>query len=169
MQRFRGLPRKQTRYPRKPAVPSQRSPGLLRCLRPRQLAAAAAGLTFAAGSADAHAPLSYLESFGSRADAINALMWFLIAISLSVIALTIVLLLGAIFRGCMRSSDILPGVVPLVRGRGGATWIAVGVGLTVLTLLASSVWTVVTLANVSLPPRGKETLRLQVVGHQWWW
>lgn len=126
-------------------------------------------LTFSSGSAHAGAPLGYLESFGSRADAINALLWFLIAISLLVIALTVVLLLGGIFRGRMLSGDSLPGVVPLVHGRGGTVWIAAGVGLTIVALLASSILTVVTLANVSSPPQGEGTLRLQVVGHQWWW
>jgi cytochrome c oxidase subunit 2 len=69
----------------------------------------------------------------------------------------------------MLNADSLPGVVPLVRARGGAIWITVGVSITVVVLFASSVWTVVTLADVSFPPRGRENLRLQVVGHQWWW
>jgi cytochrome c oxidase subunit 2 len=127
------------------------------------------GLILSPASARADSPLSYLESFGSRADAINALLWFLIAVSLAVIALTAVLLLGGIFRGRMHGADSLPGVVPLVHDRGGAGWIALGAGLTVLALLASSVWTVVTLAKVSQPPQGGEALKLQVVGHQWWW
>ncbi len=137
-----------------------------------RLATAAAASFPASANADwpsRDLPLSYLQSFGERADAINALLWFLIAVSLAVIGMTVVLLLGGIFRGRMLSADSLPGIVPLVRVRRGAIWITVGVTVTILVLFASSVWTVVTLAAVSLPPRWPENLKLQVIGHQWWW
>jgi cytochrome c oxidase subunit II len=171
MPNFRGHSHKQMRHCRTSVLTSVTGPGSWGTdfFDPKRLRWMVVASTFFPGSANAQSPLSYLESFGSRADAINALLWFLIAISLLVIAATVVLLLGGMFQGRMRSADSLPGVVPLVHGRGGAAWIAVGVGLTVLALLASSVWTVVTLASVSSPPRGEATLRLQVVGHQWWW
>ncbi len=173
MPNFRGHPRKQARHRRNPVFlsPKKFHPLRVGVLDRNRVRGVAPGFIFLlfASSARADFPLSYLESFGSRAGAINALMWFLIAISLLVIALTVVLLLGGMFRGRMRSADSLPGLVPLVHDRGGATWIIVGVALTIPALLASSVWTVVTLANVSSPPRGESTLRLQVVGHQWWW
>jgi cytochrome c oxidase subunit II len=133
-----------------------------------------AGLLAALSSAlpvSAHAawPLNYLQSFGERADTINALLWFLLAVSLAVIAMTAALLLGGIFRGPLRSADSLPGPVPLVQASGGEGWIAAGVTATLITLAVASVWTVVTLAEVASPPADQERLRLQIVGHQWWW
>lgn len=115
-------------------------------------------------------PLSYLTSFGARADPIIALTWGLIAISVVVILMTIVLLLGGAFRGRRLPSDTLPGEALVERASGGILWIVIGVAGSTAALLAAMVWTVATLAAVgSPPPDDGNAVNIRVIGHQWWW
>jgi cytochrome c oxidase subunit II len=169
----RGSSTEQARDVHQSSFPRTASRGIKVCWRNRAELALLIMLVFPASvfadPAPRGPPLSYLQSFGERAAAINKLLWFLIAVSVTVIIASIVLLLGGIFRGHMRTADSLPGVVPLMLTGSGRIWLAVGVPITVLVLFASSVWTVVTLADVSFPPSGGKHLKLQITGHQWWW
>jgi cytochrome c oxidase subunit 2 len=90
---------------------------------------------------------------------------------LVVIAITIVLLLGALIRGRWRRASTPEDLVS--SSAGGLSWIAAGVGLTTLTLIGVSMWTIVTLASVSKMrgdlPSAKAAFELEIIGHQWWW
>jgi cytochrome c oxidase subunit 2 len=91
------------------------------------------------------------------------LLWGTIVVSLGVVAFVSIALLGGIFR---RREPFNPSVVN--RPAGGLRWIYIGVGVSSVFLLATTVWTVVTLGAVSGPSKNP-ALRLEVIGHQWWW
>lgn len=139
----------------------------------RGLASVAAGSVAVGGvlpgAARAAAPLTYLRAHGQRAYPINSLLWALIAISAAVVVMAIVLVLLSTFRGRAMRGDALPGKLAVEPAGGGMAWIVVGVGMSAVVLFGAAVWTVTTLAAVSNPPPGWAKLRLEIVGHQWWW
>jgi cytochrome c oxidase subunit 2 len=113
-------------------------------------------------------PLNYLRSFGPAADPLAALGWGLIAISLAVTAIIAVLLALAIFRH--RDTD-RPGTgepLPVTRESKGMAWIYIGVGITVVVLFASMLWTVRTVTAV-YSPASTPALTVDVTARQWWW
>jgi cytochrome c oxidase subunit 2 len=63
---------------------------------------------------------------------------------------------------------VLPGEAVVERPAGGVAWIYWGVGLTTIVLFVTMIWTFVTLANTG-PQPGPAAVRLEVIGHQWWW
>lgn len=145
------------------AHPRSRAPALVTL-------GAAFGLLLAAPHvAAAQTPLSYLSAQGERAYPINSLLWALLGISIAVIIMSIVLVLFGTFRGNALPGNALPGRLMVERPRRGIGWIVVGVGASTAVLFGAAVWTVVTLAAVSSPPRGHADLYLEVTGHQWWW
>jgi cytochrome c oxidase subunit II len=114
------------------------------------------------------APLNYLTSHGARADTILPLTLGVLIISMTVILIVCGLLAAAIFR---RRPIEAPGADPrglLFRPRGGLTFVYVGVGISTLVLVATTIWTMKTLADVVSPPR-ETKLTIEVTGHQWWW
>jgi len=119
--------------------------------------------------AAADAPLNYMVTHGSRAQAIAHLAWFTTIISILVIIIVSGLLLAAIARARRRTAPVLPGSAPVERPAGGIAWIYAGVGISTIVLFVTMVWTFVTLAETANPPPGPPALRLQVIGHQWWW
>lgn len=140
---------------------------------PRRITEVASGVLigccFSALPARADAPLSYLVSHGIRAHSIAVLAWFMIIVAGAVIVIISGLLLGGIWR--RRSGPVaeLPGEAVVTRAGGGASWIYIGVGISIGVLFATMVWTLVTLADTSNPPPGPPAVRLEVTGHQWWW
>jgi cytochrome c oxidase subunit II len=119
--------------------------------------------------AAAQTPLSYLNAAGARAYPINSLLWALLVISVVVVVMSIVLVLVGTFRGNALPGSALPGRLMVTRPGRGIGWIVAGVGASSAVLFGATVWTVVTLAAVSAPPAGHADLRLEVIGHQWWW
>jgi cytochrome c oxidase subunit II len=119
-------------------------------------------------TARADAPLNYLITHGSRAQAIAVLAWFTIIVSLVVIAVVTGLLLAGIWRRRAMPDPVLPGRAFVERPQGGIAWIYIGVGATLVVLLITMVWTFATLARTG-PTPGPPALRLLVTGHQWWW
>jgi cytochrome c oxidase subunit 2 len=114
------------------------------------------------------APLNYLTSHGARADMILPLTRGVLIISIIVILIVCGLLAAAIFR---RRPVEAPGADPrglLFRPRGGLTFVYVGVGISTLVLVATTIRTMKTLADVVSPPR-EAKLTIEVTGHQWWW
>ncbi|GAC1334970.1 MAG: cytochrome c oxidase subunit II [Beijerinckiaceae bacterium] len=114
------------------------------------------------------APLTYLTSSGARASAILPLTWGVLFISIAVCVIVGALLLIAILR-----KRPVEGVGGDPRGlmRGGGSGLAsvyIGVGLSTLVLLATTVWTMKTLAEIVSPPR-EAKLTIEVTGHQFWW
>ncbi len=149
-----------------PAMGSQRrAAGLARTL----IGVLLAGTVMAGRAAQAEAPLSYLRSFGARADPIKNLTWGLLLIAIAVVVITTVLLIAGLARRRLAPMPQLPGTAPVRHPSGGLSWIYIGVGISTLVLFAASVWTVVVLAAVSHAPSGRGGLQLEVTGHQWWW
>jgi cytochrome c oxidase subunit 2 len=113
-------------------------------------------------------PMSYLTTFGPRADPATALMWGLIVLSLAVVGIiTLLVVSGVLVRRRRGAVEDLAGL-PAERGAGGLAWFYVGMPLTVIALVGALAWTVAVLAAIDSPPV-KPRLALEVTGHQWWW
>src|SRR5271165_6298486 len=124
---------------------------------------------FARNSARAYAPLNYLLPQGARAHSISILAWFMLGVSIAVIAVITALLLAGIWRARDSGPPALPGEAIVERPTGGAAWIYVGVGATTVILFVTTIWTMMTLADTSNFAPRPPALRLEVTGHQWWW
>jgi cytochrome c oxidase subunit 2 len=112
--------------------------------------------------------MNYLRTFGPAADPATRLNWGLIAISLAVTAIIGILVLWAALR---RRPPLVPdesGRLPVGSSRGGLRWITIGVALSTLALLASTIWTVQTLAAIAVPPRVAD-VHIKITSYQWWW
>ncbi len=121
----------------------------------------------AGGAPFADAPMTFLRSFGSKADLVLPLTWGLIAISILVVVIVTALLLRALYASpaiAAKPNEKLP----VERPAGGLAWIYVGTAISALVLFASAVWTMVTLAAVGQPTE-KPAFTVEVTGHQWWW
>jgi cytochrome c oxidase subunit 2 len=127
------------------------------------------GAVLASAPAHADMPMSYLRSFGARADPIKNLTWGLMLIAIAVIVITTGLLIAGLWRRRLAPMPTLPGTAPVRHPPGGLSWLYVGVGISTLVLFVASVWTIVVLAAVSHAPAGRAGLQLEVTGHQWWW
>ena len=113
----------------------------------------------------AAAPLQYLTGAGSRAYPVVALTWAVLIISILVIICIGILLSAALVRSRGRATV----QTPPNRGHDELPWIYVGVTITVAILFVTSVWTVVTLAQVATPPADQRGPEITIVAHQWWW
>ena len=116
----------------------------------------------------AAAPLNYLHSFGSKADSILSLTQGLLIISILVVVVMTALVLWAIFRsrgGVVEDSEVVGSDSPA-----GSSFniFGLGLGVTVLILAGSVVWTMVTLAAIANPSQ-KPALGIEITGQQWWW
>ena len=113
-------------------------------------------------------PMSYLKTFGPRADPVTSLGWGLLILSCSVIVIVTVLVpLGIVLRRERRRGR-QASAIPVTRGPGGLRWIYIGLSLTLVALVGSLVWTVEVVAEVNSPP-AKPAVVIEVTGHQWWW
>jgi cytochrome c oxidase subunit 2 len=111
--------------------------------------------------------MSYLRTFGPRADPATALTWGLMDISVAVVVIvTILVAAGVLVRRARRTREAADQAV--VRGASGLTWVYVGLALTIVTLGVSLIWTVQVLAQID-SPHGAPALTIEVTGHQWWW
>src|SRR5438270_5761962 len=100
------------------------------------------------------APLNYLTSAGARANMILPLTWGVLIISILVCVVVCGLLVAAIFRRRRVVGFAEDDTRSLLsRPRGGLTWVYVGVGISTLVLVATTIWTMKTLADVVSPPR----------------
>ena len=119
------------------------------------------------GATLADAPMTFLRSFGAKADQVLPLTWGLTIISILVVAIVTALLVWALFAS--RHIDARPNQrMPVERPTGGLAWIYVGTAISALVLFGSAVWTMVTLAAVGQPAE-KPAFAVEVTGHQWWW
>ena len=112
-------------------------------------------------------PMTYLQTYGPRADPAAALTWGLTGISLAVvIIITALVAIGVLAR---RSRALAGAEPPAARpGPPGLGWLYIGLGLTSAALVVSLIWTVQVLAQIN-SPAGRPALTLEVTGHQWWW
>lgn len=133
----------------------------------RRAGATALPLMLAPAAAHAGAPLQYLTTQGPRADPATVLLWGLTAISVVVTLLVSGLVVAGVLARRARGVRE-PAEVPVLSGGGGMRWLGWGVGLTMVALVVSTVWTVAVIAQVNGPPR-PSTLTIDVHGAQWWW
>ncbi len=114
-------------------------------------------------------PLSYLTASGERAGTILPLTYWTVIVSVLVIAIIAALLVAALrHSGARRGTASDLHNAPVLSGAAGMRWISLGVGLSVVPLLVTLVWTMVALAKVSGPPSDAR-LTLDVTAYQWWW
>ena len=135
----------------------------------RSLGAPALMVAGISAALPAHAaePMTYLRSFGTKADEVLPLTWGLMIISILVVIIVCVLLARALFASPAAVRDAA-GRLPVERPVGGLSWIYIGVGISAVVLFASAVWTMVTLAAVGQPTE-KPAFTIEITGHQWWW
>jgi cytochrome c oxidase subunit II len=114
------------------------------------------------------APLNYISSFGSKADATRPLTWGVTLISVAVIVIIGLLLGGAIWRRPGLVIGAPGGRMEVGPEAGGLNWLWVGVGVSSLVLLLSVIWTVAVLAQIARPA-SKPSVTIEVTGKQWWW
>jgi cytochrome c oxidase subunit II len=116
----------------------------------------------------AAAPLTYMTGYGTKAYPVVSLTWGLLIISIAVVlVVTALVFFGVVMRRPERG-DLAVEAVPVERSGSGIEWIAGGIGITVVVLLGSLVWTMAVLARVSNPPPGS-TMTIEITGQQWWW
>jgi cytochrome c oxidase subunit 2 len=126
----------------------------------------AAAATMPTAAAHAEPPLQYLTSVGPRNDA--ALLWWLIGVSVVVtVAISILVVAGVLFRRSRSRAEEMRGE-PIAPAGGGAEWLYIGVGVTVILLAISVAWTAESLAAMNRPP-SPPGLTIEVSGEQWWW
>jgi cytochrome c oxidase subunit 2 len=112
---------------------------------------------------------SALNPGGPKAAAILHLNWFLLITATVVFVVVIGALAFALRRATTRpvafdDSD----VDEPERERARVRWVAVAVGATAMVLLLF-IFVDVTTARSIASPAGESPLRIDVVGHQWWW
>ena len=128
---------------------------------------ASAGIVAGASPAYADMPMTYLRSFGIKADEVLPLTWGLMIISMLVVVIVSALLIRALI--VTRAPELTASErLPVERPEGGLAWIYIGVGISTVVLFGAAIWTMVTLAAVGQPPE-KPAFAIEVTGHQWWW
>ncbi|MCA1582256.1 MAG: cytochrome c oxidase subunit II [Acidobacteria bacterium] len=123
------------------------------------LPAAAAALLCAALSG-CRGIQSSLDPAGREAAKISGLWWLFFYVCTAVFVLVLAFLFYGVFR--RRSEDALGA-----RER-GKTYVAIGAGATAAILLLFLVVSVSAGREIA-EPAGPDALKVQVIGHQWWW
>lgn len=112
--------------------------------------------------------MSYLRTFGPRADPATTLLWGLIGLSLAVVGIITIAVVAGVLGRRRRGPVTSFAALPAVRGAGGLAWFWVGMPLTVIALVGALAWTVAVLAAID-SPKARPRLSLEVTGRQWWW
>lgn len=128
----------------------------------KRLALAVAGLSVSACS---ELPLSYLDSDAPIGGRLANLGWGLLAISVVVVVIITILVLAASLRRT-RATNV--DELAVRRDGGGMNWIYVGVSISTVALIASAIWTLLTLRAVAEPSQAAP-MTIEVHAHQWWW
>ncbi len=113
-------------------------------------------------------PMTYLTTHGPRADPATTLMWGIILLSLTVVAIVAMAVFSGVWIRRLRSSRGDSRAIAVNRPNGGLVWIYVGMPLTVLALAILLVWTLKVMATIDSPAQ-RPALTLEVTGHEWWW
>lgn len=135
-------------------------------------AAVAVTLVVAGCSADLHSPESVLSPAGPQAQHIRSLAWLYMGVCLVVYILVMLFLIGA-FLHRRHGKAMEPGndhfePEPASEQR---IWRVVfaAIGVTVLTLFALLIGDFATGRSLALTSTAPDPLRIQIIGHQWWW
>lgn len=134
------------------------------CSRHRWVWSAGVLLFSVAASACGDTSPSTLRPEGPGAHRIAGLWWFMFWVSALVVAVVTALILVGIFPGRRRRATREPGT-PRWAGR-----LVVLGGVVVPVIVLAVLWAL-TLSDMSAlsQPRRSVALKVQVVGHQWWW
>lgn len=108
-------------------------------------------------------PLGYLDSTAPAGAPVAVLGWGLVAISVGVCVIVAVLLAVAVWR----RRTAVPADIHPVNDRTPIRWIGAGLVASTLFLVASAIWTLVTVNSIGMP--ADTGLTVEVTGHQWWW
>lgn len=119
-------------------------------------------------SATAPWAMSYLRTFGPRANSTTALIWGLMALSCFVVVLITLLVVWGVAAKRSRARHQQDALPAPERGPGGLSFLYWGLGFTGIALFASLIWTVTVMAAIN-SPASKPALTIEVIGHQWWW
>jgi cytochrome c oxidase subunit 2 len=110
-------------------------------------------------------PLSYLDADSPIGGRLAQLGWGLLAISVLVVVIIAALLVAAIAR---RRSSADGDALAVRRDAGGMQWIYIGVSISTLALVASVIWTLLTLKAVAEPAKAAP-MTIEIRARQWWW
>ncbi len=110
----------------------------------------------------------FLRTFGPRGDAMAKITWGLLVISILVVVIISVLVLVGVFARRMVSLDDAENPLPVARSRGAIGWIYFGLALTLVVLVGTTGWTVITMAAIESPVK-KPAFTIDITGQQWWW
>jgi cytochrome c oxidase subunit 2 len=108
--------------------------------------------------------ISSLDPSGPQAQRIDSLWWYMFWVSAAVWAIVVAFLLYSAWRSSRRS---VPDASDDVNARLKRPVIGATI-ITVLILIATLVYDVTTGEALASLPREK-ALRIEVIGHQWWW
>jgi cytochrome c oxidase subunit 2 len=112
--------------------------------------------------------MTYLKTYGPRADPVTSLTWGLLDLSLAVVAIVAVLVVAGVWLRRERQAAPVFANLPIGPSAGGLRWMAIGVVLTLVALIGSLAWTVAVMAAAGVPA-GPPAVTLEITGHQWWW
>jgi cytochrome c oxidase subunit II len=124
----------------------------------------------AAAQDRAKPPMGYLESFGSPGREILGLTWGLLIQSIVVVLVVAALVVAGFFIKARRGVDMSRDQhsVKGPNDHKALPWIYTGLGLTTLSLVDFTVWTIATLAEIR-QPAAEPAVTIEVTAHQWWW
>ncbi|MDQ3995813.1 MAG: cytochrome c oxidase subunit II [Gemmatimonadota bacterium] len=108
---------------------------------------------------------SALDPAGPRAAAVETLWWFMFAVAAAVV----VAIVAALVHGSFRHRGAAEDPAGPEMHRKMTRWVAASIGLTFVILVAFLVTNFALGRAVAAPPRGQPPLRIDVIGHQWWW
>jgi cytochrome c oxidase subunit 2 len=117
--------------------------------------------------ADAPTPLTFMRSYGGKADPVTLLTWGLLAISIIVVIIITVMVVASVRRRSIRFSGEMDRSSVQRTAKGGL-FVGVAVGISSIVLFGSMIWTVVVLAAINGPAQ-KPPLTIEITGQQWWW
>ena len=128
------------------------------------VALAAAAVTLLAGCGDSSLPQDTLDPQGPVARQLDRLAMPVFLVAGLVLVLVEGLVLYAVFRFRRRSEEDAPKQV-----HGDAKLELTWTVIPALILLVVGVFTVATIFDINRTPTGRDVVRVNVTGHQWWW
>ena len=113
-------------------------------------------------------PLQYLTAAGPHAGPVVSLTWFLLGLSVVVIAIFVVAVTWSVLARRQPTTAAALSVDSVDQGRRGLPWIYVGIPLTLIALVVALFWTMAVMARI-VAPAAAPALAITVTGRQWWW
>jgi cytochrome c oxidase subunit 2 len=137
---------------------------------PYELAIRCAVIALGIASSGCSGIQSALDPKGPKAAGVLHLTWFLVGTAAIVYVVVVAMLFYVLRRGSRSLTDLdeEPGAEAIGHERGMKTWVVAATVLTTLILIAFVFVDLSTARSLSTVG-GASPLRIDVVGHQWWW